>query len=40
MVKDKLIDVLTKMVEAHQGRRKGVTNEEVAEWMEVRSLKF
>lgn len=38
LVKDKLIDVLQKMVAAHQARRAVVTEAEVKEWMVTRPL--
>jgi hypothetical protein len=38
LVKDKLVDVLQKMVAVHQARRDTITNDEVLEWMATRPL--
>jgi tryptophanyl-tRNA synthetase len=38
VVKNKLIDVLKKLIADHQERRNKVTNEEVYEWMKIRAL--
>jgi tryptophanyl-tRNA synthetase len=38
LVKDKLVDVVQKIVAVHQARRATITNEEVLEWMATRRL--